>query len=284
MGGEYTFSSAINDSTNFSISKYRMQAVIPLHTKVKANIDWDKVKELKLKESVTLKARQDFITVNYSLRSPTTTLFDQQKIHTAAFGYTGISAGLKNGIWLYSANLYFSESSKSYQSALQPNFLGYAARIRVKNLKFVYFYGAALVYNQQLLLPVPIAGFTTKLNSRIRLTAILPVQINANYKLSKKYAVGVNTSLSGFNAVFRSTNLRNINYSHIKSFIYMSAQLNNKFQLYVEGGYSYTRKLKLYQTDDCIYVYRASPTPYIALNLKFRLGEGLIQTRLDGVD
>lgn len=272
VGGEYTGDAAINDTASFGITKYRMQATIPLKTKLGVNL-----------KKLDLKASQTFLTFNSSLRQPTFSnySFQNQNIYTFSAGITSLTAGIRNGIWLYSGNVYFSESANTL--GLRPNALGYIAKIKLNDLKFVYFYGAAAVYNFGKPLAIPIAGFSTKLTSNVRLTAILPVQLKLSYTLTKKSNIELASTVSGFNAVYRDSSDIVLNYRHLKNNFVFNTKLASHLKLSVEAGVSTLRKITVIKSDG---YPSLSPgvAPYVSASINYTFGKSLFGMKLEGVD
>ncbi|MCH8319235.1 MAG: hypothetical protein IIA88_12215 [Bacteroidetes bacterium] len=289
IGTEYTLPAEINDSasSSFQISKYRAQLVLPIRTKMGISF-----------KKLDAKASQLFLTFNTSLRRPDIGLFNEkQSIYTIAVGVTGLSASIRSGLWVYSANLYFSES-KGSTSSPTPNFLGYIARIRLNNLRFIYFYGAGLVYNQGIVIPIPLLGFTYKLNKDWRVTLIFPVQAKLTCKFSKKANINLISTLSGFNAVFRENSyfgedFLTINYSHLKNNVSFNYKFNSNFKIIAEAGITTFRKLSFLEKDSKIYFFDAKKAkenytirtaPYAGISLYYNFGNSLFESKIEGID
>jgi len=284
IGTEYTLPAEINDTAKFQISKYRAQLVLPIRTKMGISL-----------KKLDAKASQLFLTFNTSLRRPDIGLFNEkQSIYTIALGLTGLSASIRSGLWVYSANLYFSESKGSI-SSLTPNFLGYVARIRLNNLRFIYFYGAGLVYNQGRILPVPLLGFTYKLNKDWRVTLIFPVQAKLTCKFSKKTTINIISTLSGFNAVFRENsyfgeNFLTINYSHLKNNVSFNYKFNSNLVIIAEAGVTTLRKLSFLEKSKVYFIhepkeaYTIKIAPYAGVSLYYNFGNSLFENKIEGVD
>lgn len=285
IGTEYTLPAEINDTAKFQISKYRIQFVLPLRTKI--GIDFKKL---------DAKASQLFLTFNTSLRTPDIGLFSKkQPIYTGAVGLTGLSASIRSGLWIYSANLYFSESKGSI-STPTPNFLGYIVRIKLNDLRFIHFYGAALLYNQGRVIPIPLLGFTYKLRKDMRMTLVIPVLIKFNYKFSNKANLNFNSSLSGFNSVLRKNSyfgddFLTINYRHLKNYASINYKFNNRFKAIAEVGFSTFRKLSFVEANDKIFMrkgkretYKIKSAPYAAISLHYNFGSSLFESKIDGID
>ena len=184
MGAEFAFPSG--GANEFSYLKNKIQVVVPLKTKIKFEIDKEAIKKLNFKTS-DVKGHQDFLVFNATGRTPKTqSVPTGTPVYLGSLGYTGVSASLQNGIWIYSANLSVSESTESFKKRTMINGLAYALRVKLNDLKLIYFYGAAIAYNQGVIIPVPMFGFTTKVAKKLRFTLILPVQADLTLKLSKK--------------------------------------------------------------------------------------------------
>ncbi|MBW8051014.1 MAG: hypothetical protein FVQ77_11890 [Cytophagales bacterium] len=278
IGTEYTLPAEINDTAKFQISKYRAQLVLPIRTKMGISF-----------KKLDAKASQLFLTFNTSLRRPDIGLFDEkQSIYTIALGLTGLSASIRSGLWVYSANLYFSES-KGTISSPTPNFLGYVARIRLNNLRFIYFYGAGLVYNQGRVLPVPLLGFTYKLNKDWRVTMIFPVQAKLTCKFSKKVSINLISTLSGFNAVFRESSYFGedflaINYSHLKNNVSFNYKFKSNFKVIAEAGITTFRRLSFLDAKEVKEAYSIRTAPYAGVSLYYNFGNSLFESKIEGVD
>lgn len=275
VGGEYTAPASFNDTSEFQISKYRTQLTLPLKTKLGINL-----------KKLDLKMSQTFLTVNTSMRQPnfSNSTLQNQGIYTISTGITHLSAGIRNGVWLYSGNIYMSESSKTKGSKPQINALGYFAKIKLNNLKFIYFYGAAGVYNFGRFIPVPIAGFTTKLNKKWRFTAVLPVQIKLTYKIKKGHSLDFGSTFSGFNAVYRDQNDVFMNYRQLKNHVILNSKVAKQFNLSVETGLSAWRNISFQDKDKNSVDFNVKPAFYTSISLNYTFGKSLLDMKLEGVD
>ena len=276
VGGEYTAPASFNDSSTFQINKYRAQVTLPLKTKLGVDL-----------KKLDLKASQTFFAFNGSLREPnfSNSAIQNQGIYTVSTGVTHLTAGIRNGIWLYSGNVYMSESSKTIGSKPQINALGYIARIRLNNLKFIYFYGAAAVYNFGRFIPVPIGGFTTKLHRKWRLTAVLPVQLKLTYKIKPGHSLDFGTTFSGVNAVYRNSNDVFMNYRQLKNHVVFNSKISSKFNLSVEGGLSAWRRIDFFgDSDSDLLNFNVKPAFYCGINLNYTFGKSLLNMKLEGID
>lgn len=280
VGAEYNPEATFADSGSFSYMKYRTQLTIPLKTKLDVSL-----------KKLDISSSQTFFTFNTSVRDSKIGFGNEQfhsNIYTGSVGITLLKAGLRKGIWLYSANLSISESENSIQSNPKLNFLGYLVHIKLGGLKFIHFYGAAAVYNQGKFIPAPILGFNVKLAKKTRWMLILPIQSKITYKISNKNSVDFAVTLSGFNSVVKDKFLTNeteaiLNYRHLKTFIGYNQKIGKTFRLITEFGFSSLRTLKF---SESLYdnSYKISPTPYIAVSLQIKFNKSLLDNFAEGVD
>ena len=277
VGGEYTGPAAFQnpDTANFQINKYRIQATIPLKTKLGVDL-----------KNLDLKASQTFLTFNTSIRQPTfeNINFENQSIYTFSTGITSLSAGIRNGIWLYSGNVYMSESAQTIGNKPNINALGYVARIRIPKLRFIYFYGAAAVYNFGKFIPAPIAGFRAKLNNKFTFTLVLPVQAKLSYKIKKGHNLEFGSTLSGFNSVYRDINDVFMNYRQLKNHVVFNSSISSQMKLSIEAGLSSWRNISFRDLDDNVTDFNITATPYGSISLNYTFGKSLFDMKLEGVD
>ena len=275
VGGEHTQQSALTDSSTFGLNKYRFQATIPLKTKL--NVDF---------KNLDIKASQTFLTFNASLRTPnfSDNSIENQNIQTYSAGITSLRAGLFSGLWVYSANVYVSENKESMKSNPQINGMGYLARIKLNNLKFIYFYGLGAVSNYGKINAIPLAGFTTKISKKVRLTTILPLQINLSRKISNSSKITLGSNISGFNSVYRNGTDELLNYRHLKNHLTLQTKIAKHGTLSLEGGYSAFRKISLLKNGNESFTYKPKATPYLNVTFNYSIGKSLFGIKLDGVD
>ncbi|NQX96691.1 MAG: hypothetical protein HRT73_02270, partial [Flavobacteriales bacterium] len=201
LGTEYIMLSALNDSTDFQLTKYNFQFSQPLKTKVG-------IKGLDLKnfsfKKLDAKASQLFLNYNVSVIQPNVTDNNSfETLYKAGFGFTAVTASVRKGIWLYSANLYATENNTTLGESFTPNFRGYIANIKTKNLKTFYIFGGGLLVHQGQFIPFPLLGIKTKLAKKIRLEILLPVHAKLNYRINKKMNLDAVVNYNGINTVYR---------------------------------------------------------------------------------
>lgn len=275
LGTDYSQAASFRDTSNYSLAKYKLQATIPLGTKVKLNLN-----------KLDLNASQTFLTLNASQRNPGFSNSDiqNQKLITLAAGITRLQVGIRNGLWLYSANVYVTENKTSLKESPQLNALGYLAKIKLNNLKFIYFYGLAGGYNYKKPILLPIGGFTTKIGKKFRMTAILPIQANFSYKANKKASIGIGSTFSGFNSMFREGTNLVLNYREIRSYASINYKISRNWKLNFEGGLSSWRKMTFRDQNNTLYDFPIESSLYGSINFQYNFGKSLFGIKLDGVD
>jgi hypothetical protein len=280
LGTEYTPNSAINDSTDFQFTKYKAQYVHPLKTKLG-------VKGLDLKnfsfKKLDAKASQIFLNTRFSVIQPTLSQNNYyENIYNGTIGITALTASVRHGIWLYSANMYFSENETTLTESPMPNFLGYIANVRIKSTKFMYFYGMSLAINQGKFFPIPIFGFSAKLAPKLNATLTFPVQSKITYKASKNLKIDLAANFDALNSVYRdgSTfqgNDNSLNYRQLKSYLGISVKLNQNFELNTEAGYSSFKKISAISSD---YSQSVDASFYGSISVRYRFGKSVFDNFL----
>ena len=280
-GVDYVPNSSINDSTDFQFTKYKVQYVHPLKTKIG-------VKGLNLKDfnfkNLDAKASQIFFNTRFNIIQPT--LIENnfyENIYSGTVGITALTASIKNGVWLYSANIYFSENETTITKSPMPNFLGYIANVRVKSLEFMYFYGASLAVNQGKIVPIPIFGFTAKIASKLNVTLLFPVQAKITYKATKTIKLELATNYDVLNTIHRSgssfqNNNNSINYSQLKTYVGLNTKLNSNFELLFEGGYSAFKKINTIHSD---FSQNVAASWYGSFSVRYRFGKSVFENFLN---
>lgn len=277
VGVDYPMSSSVNDSTSFQLVKYKAQFVKPLRTKFGVAL-----KDFDLKK-VDAKASQLFVAAKFSVAKPSLTNHSFEDIYKGELEFTAITASIRNGIWVYSANIFAEESATSLKKYLTPNFRGYIAYINIKNLKFIYFYGAAVVLNQGRFLPLPMAGFRAKLNKNFKAEVIFPVHVKLNQELNKTLNIDLASYFSGINTVSREGSFyqnddNTLNFRELKTYLALNAKLAKHYKLKAEVGYAFFRSIHGISND---YQQKVNPGAYFSLSLNYNFGNSIFGNFID---
>lgn len=268
---EFHGAASIDDSTDFNFNKHKLQFIIPLKTKI--NLD---LKNFNLKK-MNLSSSQLFLTSKIGLNQSSITNGETNSIYKASFGITGLNAGIRQGIWIYSANIYFDESDETYNKNVVPNFRGYGARVKVKSFDFIYFYGAALVVNQGKFYPVPVLGFQKKLAKNLKTRIVFPIEAKLNYKVNSKLGIDVGANFDGLNTIYREGSAFNntdasVNYRQLKPYLALNSKIAKQFKLRLEGGMSLAQQYRSIENGSSQDV---GETFYLAFSLNYQFGKSL---------
>jgi len=275
LGTEYLMPSAINDSTDFQLSKYNFKYNQPLKTKI--GIKGLKFKDFSFKK-LDAKASQIFLNYSFSIIQPSLTDNNSyEKLYKVGFGVTAITASIRKGIWLYSGNISATENTTTLSENLTPNFRGYFANIKTKNLKTFYFYGAGLVINQGQFIPFPLLGIKTKLGSKLRTEIILPLHIKFNYRFNNKVNLDIVTHFNGINSVYREgstfkNNDQTLNFRQLKSYIALNSKLGKHYKIKIEGGYSSFQQIYSWSDKTS---QKIDSAPYVAISVNYHFGKSV---------
>ena len=272
---EFHGAAQVNDSIDFNFNKHQLQFIFPLKTKI--NLD---LKNLDFKK-MNLSSSQLFLTSKIGLNQSSFSGKSTNNIYKASIGITGLNAGIRQGIWVYSANLYVDESDKSYKENLVPNFRGYGARVKVKSFDFIYFYGAGLVVNQGKFYPVPILGLQKRILRnwipyKTKLKIVFPLELKVNIEPLKFLNIDFGANFDGINTLYRqdsyfSNNNKSVNYRQIKYFSSINFKIKSTFKLRIEIGSSESQSFKFYdgKTQEIESVH------YVAFTLNCQFGKSL---------
>jgi len=275
LGSDYLLPSAINDSTDFQISRYNIRFSQPIRTKV--GLTGMDLKSFKFKK-LDVKASQLFLDYNFSVIEPTITGDNNyENLYRGGVGFTAVAASVKKGIWIYSAKVYTTENSKTLTKNFSPNFRGYIANIKTKNLKTFYIFGGGLLVHQGQFIPFPLLGIKTKLAKKLRMEIILPVHIKLNYRINKKINLDAVVYYSGINTVYRAgstySNTDNtINVRQLKTCMALNAKVSKHFKVKVEAGYSSFQRFYSWKNKTSVSVGAA---PYVGVSINYNFGKSV---------
>ena len=276
LGGEYLAPSSINDSTDFQLNRYNFKFIQPLKTKI--GID---LKNFNFKK-MDAKASQIFLNYNLGVTQPSVTDNKNfENIYRFGIGVTALTASVRKGIWLYSFNIFASENKETLTKNFTPNFRGYIANIKTKNLKTFYFYGAGLLVNQGQFIPFPLLGLKTRLgSSNFRVEIIIPLHTKLNYRFNSKVNMDAVVYFNGISTVYRkgsgySDNNQTLNFRQLKTYLALNTKLGSNYKLKIEGGYAMLQEIKAWEGG---YSQKLDPTPYVGLSFNYNFGKSVFGT------
>lgn len=281
LATDYYVPSAVNDSVNFENIKYKFKITQALKTKMGVDLAGFNFKKM------DAKASQIFLNYGAQVTQPRFSENNNlENIYRLEAGITAITASIRKGIWVYSADIYLDESESTLSESPVPNFKGYFANINIKSLKFQYFYGAGVVVNQGKIYPFPVIGFRNKFNSKWKLDLVIPQHVKLNYTASKKVNLDLATNFSGINAVYRQgsaieNNDNTLNLRRVKSYFSLNAKLGSHYKLRTELGYAYLQQINHLTTD---YSLDVAATPYASIAINYYFGKSVFGNFLNRIE
>ena len=275
VGTEYLMPAAISDSSDFGSTKYNVQFSQPLKTKIG-------IKALSLKDfsfkKLDAKASQLFLNYSFGVVQPTITDNNNfENIYKASIGLTAITASIRKGIWIYSANVSVAENSSTFGGDITPNARGYVANIKLKNLNTFYFYGGGLLLNQGKLIPFPVLGLRTNLGKHLKTEVILPLHVKFNYAFNKKVDLDMVAHFNGINTIYRQgsaygNNDATLNFRQLKTYLALNAKLGTHYKIKIEGGYSSLQQVYSWSAETSTEV---DPAPYVGISFNYSFGKSV---------
>ena len=282
LGVDYLMPSAIDDSTDFQLTKYNFKFSQPLKTKIGLdlkNFDFKKM---------DAKASQIFLNYGFGIAQPTITdnnNFDN--IYNVNIGVTALTASVRKGVWIYAANVFAAENQESFTKSFSPNFRGYFANIKIKNLKTFYFYGAGLLVNQGQFIPFPVLGLKTRLgSSNFRAEIIIPLQAKLNYRFNNKVNLDMAAYFNGISTIYRqgsafSDNNQTLNFRQLKTYLALNSKLGKHYKIKVEGGYAWLQNINAWEGGVS---QKVDAAPYVALTLNYHFGKSVFGAFMNQAD
>lgn len=282
LGVDYLTPSAIDDTTNFQLTKYNLKFSQPLKTKIGLdlkNFDFKKM---------DAKASQIFLNYGFGVAQPSITDNNNfENIYNVNVGITALTASVRNGVWIYSGNLFAAENNETFTSNFSPNFRGYFANIKIKNLKTFYFYGAGLLVNQGQFIPFPVLGLKTRLgSSNFRTEIIIPLQAKLNYRFNSKVNLDMAAYFNGISTIYRqgsafSDNNGTLNFRQLKTYLALNSKLGSHYKVKIEAGYAWLQNIRAWEGGVSQDVGAA---PYLALTLNYHFGKSVFGAFISQAD
>lgn len=273
-GVEFLTPSFINDSTNFQLTKYKVQFVKVLRTK---EVD---IKDFDLDDKKA-KANQLFLSSKFSMAKSNLSNDNYfQNIYNAELELIYITASKRRGVWLHSANVSATESKNSFKNDFTPNFRAYSvyAHVNPKNLDFIPFIGPGVAINQGKLYALPVVGFWAKLNSRFSAEIIVPIHVKLKYNFADKVEFELATSYSKIHAVYREGSVYNdndntINLRQLKNHLGINTRISKYYKIKVELGYAFFQELNALSTN---FSQKMSSMPYFNVSFNYNFGNSVL--------
>jgi len=282
IGVDYLMPSAIDDTTDFQLTKYNFKFSQPLKTKIGLdlkNFDFKKM---------DAKASQIFLNYGFGVTQPTITHNNNfENIYSINIGITALTASLRKGVWIYAANVFAAENQETFADNFSPNFRGYFANIKIKNLKTFYFYGAGLLVNQGQFIPFPVLGLKTRFGiSNFRTEIIVPLQAKLNYRFNSKVNMDMAAYFNGISTIYRkgsafSDNNQTLNFRQLKTYLALNSKLGKHYKIKVEGGYAWLQNINAWEGGVS---QKVDSAPYVALTFNYHFGKSVFGAFMNQAD
>jgi hypothetical protein len=288
LRSEYTFDAKFTDTTGkYNALDNSIGVTFPIKRTFKTEVDLDlsslKLKDI-IKKSVRLRASEILGTVKLSNKQVTLGFDSTQRrsIHQANLGVLGLHLTKKYRILFYSANAFIQEQDKTLGNAA-PRFSAMLGQYHIRGLRKSFYYGAAVVYSDGLLLPAPFIGGTEPINKYFSFNYTLPVQLNLQFHDQKTFAI-LGVKADGYRAGMLIKNKRtNLNVSQVKAYLNFRYRFSNTFQVQAEGGYIVYQQLRLDKTNDYNYKYPLNGSPYANVSLNVYFGKSILEKIVEQV-
>ena len=271
FGVEYLQPSAINDSNDFQLTKYKIQFVKVLRTKEVDLGDFDV-------ECHDAKANQLFLRSKFSISQPTVTqdnFFKKQFKGEAELIY--ITASKRKGVWFHAVNLNAEENHATLSRYFSPNFRANSIYVHAKNIKFVPFVGPGISIVQGQFYFLPVVGFWTKLNKKVTAEVIAPIHVKIKYNYKEKAELELACAYSQIHTVYREGSYwrdnDGLNLKQLKVHFGVSAIYNLHFKLKAELGYAFLQELSGISNSE---VQKMAAMPFVNFSLNYNFANSIL--------
>ncbi|MGB0888532.1 MAG: hypothetical protein ACPGSL_10445 [Vicingaceae bacterium] len=271
-GVEILAPSRINDSTDFSLNKHKVQFVKVLRTK---EVDIEKFDM----DDQNAKANQLFLISRFSFAKPELSRQDFfETIYNGELELIYITLSRKRGAWLHNVNVSATESKESIKKSFTPNFRAYSVYAHVKNLDFVPFLGPAIGVNQGRFFVLPVVGFWTKLSPQLTAEIIAPIHAKIKYNLADKVEFEIGSALNAFQPVYREGsnfkgNDRTINLRQFKNHLGIGTVLSQHYKIKIELGHASFQKIRTMNND---FSQDMESSFYVNLSFNYNFGNSIL--------
>jgi hypothetical protein len=271
FGTEYLMPSKVNDSTDFLLTKYKVQFVKVLRTK---EVDIEKFD----KDKIDAKANQLFLGSKFSLSKPSLSENNYlKKQFKAEMELIYITVSKKKGVWFHGINVNVEENNATFPNYISPNFRAFSVYIHAKNLKFIPFLGPGISVTQGNFYFFPIFGFGAKLNDRVMVELIAPIHAKIKYNFKYKTEVELAFAYSGFQAVYREGSYWNdndgLNLKQLKTHLGISTIFNKNYKVKAELGYAFLQELQAVSYDNS---KKMDAMPFINFSFNYNFGNSIL--------
>lgn len=278
----YLFDSDFKDTSGrFNSFEQNISFTFPIRRKFTADLSLN-LKSLKLKDiiknSIRINASELLGTVRISSRQlklgfdsvPSKNMFG---VNT---GLIGLHLTRKYRIAFYSFNVFLQEQDKTIKGMV-PRFSALGGQYHIKGIRKSFYYGAAIIYSDGLLLPTPFIGGTEKLADHWYFNYTLPVQLNVQFQKNKHNAF-IGAKADGFRSSILFKEKRSaINYTQGCVFASYRHRFSNTFYAQAECGYVFYQNIILAKNLGYRNHYGINGAPYINAGFYAYFGKSMLE-------
>lgn len=260
----------LEDSVRFSESQAGIGTTIPLRTR------------LSLKGGLK-KAKGSVWLANFNARYRTATTEvarDLNPFLSLSGGVTGVRFSLEKGVWVYSFGGGLIEEVDGFGAG---SAFGYGAvtRLKIKGLRKLNAYGAALVAGKRFLLPIPIVGWYRNYKKKRTLTVLLPISIRYTKGIDKGFTLRSELNLSGFTGGFSPTpnplysqpptsDRIRLQHSHLRLTGGAGYKFGGQWLLGLDAGFNFPTSLQVRDGRERLYQAYGLGAIYLSASLRYR--------------
>ena len=271
FGMEQLSPSRVDDSTNFQLTKYKVQFVKVLRTK---EVDLEKFNI----NQENARANQLFLGSKFSIASPSLSRDDYfKKLYKAELELIYITASKKRGVWFHSVNINMEENNQTFPNQISPNFRANSIYIHAKNLNFVPFIGPGISITQGKYYVLPIFGFGAKLNKKFTAELIVPVHAKLKYDFKQKAEFELACAYSGIHTVYREgsywSNNEGVNLKQLKVHLGISAIFKKNYKVKTEIGFAFLQELN---SISYAVSQKMASMPFVNISLNYNFANSIL--------
>lgn len=273
---------SLPDNRSFGLSRTSALGLIPIQSEVQASFS--------LRKKLDLRVRHTVLLGQYTQINPTFSekLQPNSGFKSATIGVIRMQASLRDKLWVYAVGGGLTESNETFFTP-QPHLFGGGARMHVLGLQTQILYGAMLVYNQKFRM-IPVFGVNKRFAKNWRITALLPVQADLNYRVTPWFNLDLIGAYGGYSGGLQelaaTTNeklLRRQNYQQVKVSLAANAHLFSVLNVSAEAGVAGFRKIRYFNTaQENLSAEAPALGPYLGVSLRYITSRSKFSSKMIG--
>lgn len=275
-------------SGRFGLTEATAVFTVPIHSKFSQGFEADSsargIGDF-LKKSVRVRASQVLATARFTGREVQMDLdsLGPRKLMAASAGLMGVKLTRNRRLLFWSANVNVSEEERTlHEAVLRGN--GVIGKLHVKGLRRQFFYGLAISYSDQFVLPLPFLGGEAPLGGKWSLHYVVPAQLAFGYRPRSGTRFLAGFASDGFRSGLEWQGERvNMNHAAFRAFVNLRHRVNRTIQIRADAGYAITQGLRFTGSDADRTRYPITPGFSFGLGVNVLFGNSVAQRLLDEV-